>query len=210
VKEKKSLLEKFGLVERVLVENENGLNETDGEALEEPQKVYAEGMHDTAAKINTKHTDEPEDITEKVKKKKLFSTEDIYRNYNIKSQGINSLFIVESFLKALPDYLPMDVKRESTLNIVSSSGVRIESLVKDGNDKLMCLKEFSQSFSSDAGDTIAKCENEIRKLTEKINNYKKAIDDMKKLQEEQEAVVRYEAERINNILQFINPASQIK
>lgn len=204
------MLEKFGLVERVLVENENGLDEADGEALEEPQKAYAERMHNMAVKTNIKHKDEPEDITEKVKKKKLFSTEDIYRNYNIKSQGINSLFIVESFLKALPDYLPMDVKRESTLNIVSSSGVRIESLVKDGNDKLMCLKEFSQSFSSDASDTIAKCENEIRKLTEKINSYKNAINDMKKLQEEQEAVVRYEAERINNILQFISPTGQME
>lgn len=83
--------------------------------------------------------------------------------------------------------------------------MKIESLITDGDGKLRCLKEFSESFLMDASNTISKCENEIRKLNERINNYKKIIDDMKRLEEEQSGVVMYEIQRINNILEFIDP-----
>jgi hypothetical protein len=208
VKEKKSILEKFGLIEKVTVAStsENDFTKTEEAVVYvEPQKVFDEKVSNVEVKTEVKRISVPEDLFVGMKNKKLFRLEEIYRNYNVESQGINSLFIIESFLKALPDYLPVDVKRDSTLNIVSSSGVKIESLIKDGNGKLKCLKEFSQSFSDDASDSISKCENEIRKLNEKINNYKKIIDDMKKLEEEQNAVVKYEVQRINNILEFINP-----
>jgi hypothetical protein len=205
VKEKKSILEKLGLVEKILDEGEQDLKAEELEVLVGPEVVNTVDVHNVDIKAGKDNASEPEDPMAGMRYKKLFKADEIYKSYNIKSQGINSLFIVESFLKALPDYLPVDVKRESMLNIVSSSGVKIENLAADGIEKLKCLKDFSQSFSSDASDTISRCESEIRKLSEKIDNYKRAIDDMKRLQEEQEAVVRYENERINNVLQFIDP-----
>lgn len=207
MKGKKSILEKFGIVEKVQIDSgsERDSNEKEVEVPVEPQKEKDEKVKNVEVKTEVKYVSEPEELIGGMKNKKLFRVEEIYRDYNIESQGINSLFIIESFLKALPDYLPVDVKRESTLNIVSSSGVKIESLITDGNGKLRCLKDFSQSFLTDAGDTISKCENEIRKLNERIGNYKKVIDNMKKLEEEQSGVVMYEIQRINNILEFINP-----
>jgi hypothetical protein len=205
VKDKKSILEKFGLVEKVPVENEHDFNESGQEVLTEVEKAHVEKVHNADIKIEVNNTFEQEDPTVEMRNKRLSRAEEIYEKYNINNQGINSLFIVENFLKALPGYLPIDVKRESMLNIISSSGVKVENLTSDGNDRLKCLNDFSQSFSYNAKDSISRCESEIKKLSEKVNSYKKAIDGMKELQEEQEAVVRYEVERINNILQFISP-----
>jgi len=165
-------------------------------------EVKPEVQAEVKTSIKLEETVDPVGI---VRKKKLLKIDEIYKNYDINSNGINSLSIVESFQKALPDYLPTDVKRQSILNIISSSNVQVESLVKDGSDKLNCLKDFSKSFTEESRDVISNFEDEIKKLNEKINSYKTAIDNMKKLQSEQDFTVKYEMDKINNIMQFINP-----
>ena len=52
---------------------------------------------------------------------------------------------------------------------------------------------------------LAQFENEITELNEKIKKFKTAIDNMKSLQNEQGFTVKYEIDKINNILQFLNP-----
>ncbi|MDF2950213.1 MAG: hypothetical protein K0R07_2263 [Sedimentibacter sp.] len=216
--ERRSILEKLGLIEKNINENENnsiGQSEEDVEQIipveaEKPQfadymkkvEVKPEVQAEVKTSIKLEETVDPIGI---VKKKKLLKIDEIYKNYDINSNGINSLSIVESFQKALPDYLPTDVKRQSILNIIASSNVQVESLVKDGSDKLNCLKDFSRSFTEESRDVISNFEDEIKKLNEKINSYKTAIDNMKKLQSEQDFTVKYEMDKINNIMQFINP-----
>jgi hypothetical protein len=216
--ERRSILEKLGLIEKNINENENnsiGQSEEDIEQIipveaEKPQfadymkktEVKPEVQAEVKTSIKLEETVDPVGI---VRKKKLLKIDEIYKNYDINSNGINSLSIVESFQKALPDYLPTDVKRQSILNIISSSNVQVESLVKDGSDKLNCLKDFSKSFTEESRDVISNFEDEIKKLNEKINSYKTAIDNMKKLQSEQDFTVKYEMDKINNIMQFINP-----
>lgn len=216
--ERRSILEKLGLIEKNINENENnsiGQSEEDIEQIipveaEKPQ--FADYMKKTEVKPEvqaevktTIKLEESVDPVGIVRKKKLLKIDEIYKNYDINSNGINSLSIVESFQKALPDYLPTDVKRQSILNIIASSNVQVESLVKDGSDKLNCLKDFSRSFTEESRDVISNFEDEIKKLNEKINSYKTAIDNMKKLQSEQDFTVKYEMDKINNIMQFINP-----
>lgn len=216
--ERRSILEKLGLIEKV--ENED--NEQATENIEEIKDIKetvpaekekkefsdymknAEIQKESKAYAESKDKDSDDPVAT-VRKKKLLKIEEIYKNYDIFSDGINSLSIVESFQKALPDYLPTDVKRQSILNIIASSNVKLESLVKDGSDKLNCLKDFSKSFTDESRDVILNFENEIAKLNEKINSYKTAIDNMKKLQSEQDFTVKYEIDKINNILQFIDP-----
>lgn len=211
--ERRNILEKLGLIEKV--ENESQANNTDEEIVEEliteteiekPQfaEVLKNNIQNDTNKAVVTVIDDNDPIAI-VKKKKLLKIDEIYRNYEISSEGINSLSIVESFQKALPDYLPTDVKRQSILNIIASSNVQVESLLKDGNDKLRSLNDFSEAFSKESNEVISDFEKEIKKLTEKINNYKTAIDNMKKLHTEQDFTVKYEIEKINNILQFINP-----
>lgn len=216
--ERRSILEKLGLIEKNINENENNsIEQSEGDIeqiipveAEKPQfadymkkaEVKPEVQAEVKTSIKTEETEDPIGI---VRKKKLLKIDEIYKNYDINSNGINSLSIVESFQKALPDYLPTDVKRQSILNIIASSNVQVDSLIKDGSDKLNCLKDFSKSFTEESREVVSNFEDEIKKLNEKINSYKTAIDNMKKLQSEQDFTVKYEIDKINNILQFINP-----
>lgn len=201
--EKKSILEKFGLVEKVDdIVDEKIVNDAEKELNTELDKVTTKSKVESKEEIN--FISESDDPIAKVTNKKLLQIEEIYKNYDINSQGINSLSIVESFQKALPDYLPAEVKRQSILNIIISSNVKVENLVKDGNEKLKCLNEFSQLFTNDSNDMISKFESEIEILNKKINNYKIAIENMKNLHNEQNFMVKYEIDKINNIMQFLN------
>lgn len=215
--ERRSILEKLGLVEKVEEANQNDENVPTVEIAEQkpvekekPQaaeyvkKYDAEKEKEDVVK-ETKQADGYEDPIAAVRKKKLLKIEEIYKNYDISTEGINSLSIVESFQKALPDYLPTDVKRQSILNIIASSNVKVGNLVNDGNDKLRCLNDFSRLFSDESREVILGFEDEISKLNEKIKNYKTAIDNMRNLQTEQEFTLKYEIEKISNILQFIDP-----
>ncbi|NLK63584.1 MAG: hypothetical protein GX289_00670 [Tissierellia bacterium] len=212
--ERRSILEKLGLIEKIENEDyEESVKEADQIKpieTEKPQLENQEIESETKEKPITevqpaKTVETSADPIAAVNKKRLLKIEEIYKNYNVNSEGIQSLSIVESFQKALPDYLPTDVKRESILNIIASSNVQVESLIKDGNDKLNCLRDFSQSFTNESNEIILNFENEISELNKKINNFKKAIDNMKSLQTEQDFIVKYEMEKINNILAFINP-----
>jgi len=215
--ERRSILEKLGLVEKVEEANQNDENVPTVEIAEQkpvekekPQFAEYEKKYDAEKKKEnvvkeTKQADGYEDPIAAVRKKKLLKIEEIYKNYDISTEGINSLSIVESFQKALPDYLPTDVKRQSILNIIASSNVKVGNLVNDGNDKLRCLNDFSRLFSDESREVILGFEDEISKLNEKIKNYKTAIDNMRNLQTEQEFTLKYEIEKISNILQFIDP-----
>jgi len=219
VMERKNILEKLGLIEKV--ENESQVNNSNEDIAEEqitkteiekPQftEVIKNKIQDDVKKAETEAETiviggDDSDPIAVVKRKKLLKIDEIYRNFDILTEGINSLAIVESFQKALPDYLPTDVKRQSILNIIASSNVKVESLLRDGNDKLRCLNDFSEAFTKESNEVVSDFEKEIKKLTEKINNYKTAIDNMKKLHTEQDFTVKYEIEKINNILQFIEP-----
>jgi len=219
VMERRNILEKLGLIEKV--ENESQVNNSNEDIAEEQTaKTEIEKPQFTEVIKNKIQDDVKETETEAetvvigsndndpiavVKRKKLLKIDEIYRNFDILTEGINSLAIVESFQKALPDYLPTEVKRQSILNIIASSNVKVESLLRDGNDKLRCLNDFSEAFTKESNEVVSDFEKEIKKLTEKINNYKTAIDNMKKLHTEQDFTVKYEIEKINNILQFIEP-----
>jgi len=221
VMERRNILEKLGLIEKVENESrEDNLNEdvtdeqiarTETEKLQFTEVTKSNVQHESEYAVTKDETEavvtfsEESDPIAVVRRKRLLKIDEIYRNFDILTEGINSLAIVESFQKALPDYLPTDVKRQSILNIIASSNVKVENLLKDGNDKLKCLNDFSDAFTKESDGVISDFEKEIKKLTEKINNYKTAIDNMKKLHTEQDFTVKYEIEKINNILQFIDP-----
>ena len=196
MKDIKSVFEKLGLMEKV----PNTINI----AAEEEYKECQEVLPDQLEKIEVPHVES--EI--KSQNKKLLGINEIYNNFNVKSEGINSLFIIESFSKALPDYLPVNVKKESVLNIISSSGLSLGSLITDGNVKLKYLKEFSQSFSEEIKNTQIKYELEIKKLSEIIDNYHNEIKEIKALNEEQTSIVEYEIKRIDEIIQFIATADK--
>jgi hypothetical protein len=205
--EKKSVFEKLGLIEKVETTNSAAVDSSAIKPKKDLEKEnYSAAQADRTGDLKPEpKAVETQDPLELIKNKKLLSVKDIYNKYNIQTDGINSLSIIESYMKALPVYLPADVKRDTTLNIVKSSGVDLDSLITDGNNKLKCLMDFAGISSRDADKMIEACEAEIAKLNEKINTFKNASTSMKKLLEEQLFLINYEIDRINALIEFIDP-----
>jgi hypothetical protein len=78
---------------------------------------------------------------------KLVPVTSVYEKNNIASEGLNTIFMAETYLKALPDYLPNELKRKTFLDIIHSSGMSTDKLLKDGEERKKALNNFLQKFS---------------------------------------------------------------
>jgi hypothetical protein len=179
--------------------------------IDEDNKEYSANKTETSAGAGTAEIVQAEENKvnhnepgDKLMDRELMKIEEIYKKHGIYSEGINSLLIVESFLKALPDHLPQNLKRESVLNIISYSGMNLGNLIADGEAKINHLNEFSMQFSMQSEKEIGEFEREIKELSKKINEIEKSINKIKNLKDEQNAIINYEIERLNNIFNFIN------
>lgn len=201
---KKSLFEKLGLVEKVQTTPEE---EKDLGIPEEAQESFVKRINATVEKTNPF-------IVETVEKANPFKFDrhndisEIYNIYNLKLDGINTIFVIENFLKALPEYLPEDVKRQSLFDIIVSSGMSMETLMGDGSERLKSLNAFFDQFSTNTNKNIQEREKEIEVLVKKINQCKTEIQGLEQLRDTQKATIDYEVQKVSNILHFVNPSKQ--
>jgi len=133
----------------------------------------------------------------------LTSVDSIYEENNVALVDLNTIFIAETYLKTLPDYLPNELKRKAVLDIILSSGLSVDKLLKDGEERKKVLNNFLQRFSQTTEKIIRDYENEILKLSESIQANKKSIIERKELQEEQIAIINYEIQRLQRIINFL-------
>jgi len=140
---------------------------------------------------------------------KFLPVEEIYKKSNLATNGTDTIFIIDCYKSAIPGFLPTDAKRESVLNIIASSNMQIDKLMKDGRDRLNALKRYDESFSKVTDKIISDYESEIDKLTERINACKSGISGRKKIQEEQAATIEYEIQKLHNVFEFVNQAEQL-
>jgi len=180
-----SIFEKLGMVERIEEQNDKTA---------QSQNISQEEVQGKV--INIREEDS-------IRLGKLSSVQDIYKKAGLPTQLTNTIFIIDGFAKALPESLPTAVKRQSVLNLISTSGMDIQALLIDGKKRLKELSNFAQNFSNKADDTIAKNEAEIKELMEKINDHKRQIEELKNLKQEQRAVVDFESQKIKGIIEFI-------
>lgn len=131
----------------------------------------------------------------------------IYEKYGIAPEGLNTIFIAETYLKTLPDYLPGELKRKTVLDIIRSSGMNADNLLKDGEERKEALNNFFQKFSQTSERIIKDLECEIDKLSESIQENKKAIAKRNNLQEEQTSLINYEFQRLQKIMKFLKGES---
>lgn len=209
---KKSLFEKLGLVEKVQLTPEE---ETDFAITDDAKDSFVKRINATAEKSNPfvveKSNSFAPEVTEKPNTFKFDRHNeigDIYNTYNLKLEGINTIFIIENFLKALPEYLPEDVKRQSLFDIIASSGMNMEKLINDGSERLKSLNAFFDQFSTNTNKNIQDREKEIEALVKKINQCKTEIQGFEQLKDTQKATVEYEVQKVSNILRFVNPSKQ--
>lgn len=206
-----SMFEKLNLMEKVSEEvpavsnNEASPVEVKNDNIE-PEKNALEKEIELPSESKT-ITVEPK--VEAVNNKKVsfqvegnMTIEEIYSSYGIENSNINTIFMLGNFINALPENLPYDVKKASVMNIISASNTDLNKLLSDGENRLNLLGEFIEKYENEAVNTVEEYKSEIEKLTDLIKKYKEQIRIKETKMEEQKYIIKYEAEKINSIIDF--------
>jgi hypothetical protein len=190
---KKRLMERLGLIKQV-----------------PPEKVVPPSSQESdaaTATINPFIDEEGNllDTREETDKHRLdqLSINEIYKQFDLESYETNTIFIIESFLKALPEHLLSEVKRQSILNLIAASRMDMTYLLKDGMKRLDALDKYYQNFSATVDAIIATNERHIRELEEQISYHKKLNDNRKNIKNNQKSEIESEVIRIRNIIHFV-------
>ncbi|MGI6669044.1 MAG: hypothetical protein ACOX4M_06500 [Acetivibrionales bacterium] len=217
---KKLHLDKLNSFGRLLGKNRKEQNTSNGSSLIDNSAknktgidTSAENKKNAAKKETNKEVSSSDvnNIGNSEKKEREFMeltpVDKIYEKNSISLAELNTIFIAESYLKTLPDYLPNDVKRKAVLDIIASSGLSSDKLLEDGDGRIKALNNFLNGFSRTTEKIVRDHENEIQKLSESIKANEKSISERKELQEEQAAVINYELHRLQKIINFLKGES---
>ncbi|MDF2520250.1 MAG: hypothetical protein K0R84_878 [Clostridia bacterium] len=195
VSDKKPLLERLGLIEPVTKSDDDAdqldFMDTDVAITSEVRIVN-----------ENNDTNDNQDRVEKNTVEKL-PIKDVYRKSGLEAKETNTVYLIESFLKALPANLPSDVKRQSIINLISASHIDIILLLKDGNRRLEVLNKYFEDFSNNVSELISSNEKQIRKLNERIAYHNRIIEEKKKMKEDLKSEIEYEVQKISGIIEFI-------
>jgi hypothetical protein len=204
MEEKKSFFEKFKLIDKIEKESLSQDQEVENKYIDTNDKLVSKDI-EMGNKKSAELTEVNSALSynENQELNKIFSVDEIYFNSNLANKKINTIFLIDSYVKALPENLPTEVKRQAVLNIIKASDMDITLLVKDGQDRLSILNEFITNVTTKTDNMIKTCEDEIKDLHKKIDEYKKLINDREKFQEEQKAFIDYEVQKVQNIMDFI-------
>jgi len=192
-----SVFEKFNLVEKVNNETSKGESIYNAE-----ENKY----------IKVEQSDEKADVETLVKAKKQetgktisdrnISIEDIYTKFGVKENGIDTIFMLGKFINALPEKLPLDIKKESVINILEASNTDLNVLISDGEKRLAILNNFAKDYSDSTAQAIEQCKSEIVKLNNSIKKLEEQIYLKESMLLQQNNEIKAETEKISGTINF--------
>ena len=141
----------------------------------------------------------PEDYTDR-----YLDIEDLYEVLSLKSKRTDTIYLVEEYLKTLPDSLPDESRREIVGKIVSASGFNYDLLMGDGVLRVKMLKEYAERFARHTDDYVAARQAELDELDRQILRVRKLVEDRRELHKKQFFAIEAEAQRLKDILTFIS------
>jgi len=195
---KKPLLERLGFIEPVLkMDKKEDFDMLDDAAITSEVRLVSE-ISDGA---------ETQERAEKASVEKL-PIKTIFEKFGLETKETSTVYLIENFMKALPNNLPADIKRQSIINLISASQLDIICLLKDGNRRLDVLNNYIDDFSGNVAETIVSNEKQIRKLNERIAYHNRIIEDKQRMRDAQKAEVDFEIQKIANIIDFIENKSK--
>ncbi|MFU0824339.1 hypothetical protein [Clostridium sp.] len=220
MEEKKSIFEKLRLVDRIEKVDKTEKDNNKQEKNNKGTYINEEEQNNKASYINKEENKEENSVEKEVEsidrenskssienkaisKNKPLTVEQIYERFKVGNINGNNVFLIDSYLKALPENLPTDVKRQSVLNIIKVSKMNIEDLIRDGENRLDILNSYTKEVAKETEYIIKEYEAKIQELYKKIDEYKKIISERGIFQEEQKAYIDYETQKIENIIKFV-------
>ena len=230
---KKSILEKMGFIDPIekeilLEETEEIASDSFDEDVPEPDYVpdltklddkenqYV-GNPDTLineeiSPLIQDSKDIPKDISDKLdliigayEKNKMMTIDEIYRNAQLETEVKKTIFMADVYQKAIPENLPLDIKRETVLNIMNVSNISLDELLNDAYKRIDSLNTVLEETVTTTQDIFNRNEATIRELEKRIEDLKEINRNRKKFQEDQNTMIEYEIQKIINLVEFVKP-----
>jgi len=197
-----SILEKYNFVEKVNKEEpENtNLNEENNINKVEANEYIEEEIKKPEPAIKEENFAAEPDI----EYEKKITINDIYSLYGIECNNINTVFMLQNLINALPQNLPKDVVRQAVINIIGASNVELNKLLSDGEQRLEVLAKVMDGYYIQTNKLIAEYNEEISKLSNLINNCKEQIKIKEGMLEDQTYLIKYESQKIEHIIDFFS------
>jgi len=205
-----NMLERLKIVEKAENEKkEGGANQIKPLENHNEKQSTSDMYQQVQNNVNTKTVkpasrEESNSGYEKISYDKNKSIEEIYEAYELTNSNINTIFMLGNFINALPENLPYAVRKSSVMSIINASNININILMADGERRLKALNEFANDYNNAVNNIIYKHKEEIKKLKQMINYYEEEIMTKQKMLEEQNNIIKYEIQRISNIMNFFN------
>ncbi len=133
----------------------------------------------------------------------IVSVEDVYKKRQLDKDINSTIFIAEEYMKALPENLPNDVKRESTLNIIKASRIKKDDLLNDAYVRIDALNTVLEDTVSKTASLKKMNEEKIDNLNKRILELRETIKERFEYEEKQTSLLEYEIQRIINIVDRI-------
>lgn len=199
-----SMLEKLKWVEK-MEKNDDTIESETSQELEDIEEAVDFGEYKPPVKVEKQlKMEDKEEIEYEARPEKNMSINEIYSANNVDNNIMNTVFLLESYINALPQDLPYEVKKTSVINIVTATKSDLNHLLNEGEKRIKILNAFMNDFQQSLNAGIGEYKAEIFKLSKMIDEYKILIDEKETMLEEQKNIVKFEANKINNIIDFFN------
>lgn len=127
----------------------------------------------------------------------------IYQDFGMKVNGVDTIYLIESYINTLPETLPAELRRSIILKIVSASGFDFDFLLNDGIDRVAQLNDYTTQFAARTEEIVERHNLEIDALERQIQQIRELINERKNLHKRQFLTIESEAQRLRNVLDFI-------
>ena len=128
----------------------------------------------------------------------------LYDALSMKAKRTDTIYLIEEYLKTLPESLPDESRREIVSKIVAASGFDFDVLMGDGILRTKMLKEYAERFAKHTDDYISARNAEVDELEQQIMRLRRLIENRRDLHKKQLFAIESEAQRLKDILTFIS------
>ena len=130
--------------------------------------------------------------------------EELYEALSLRSKRTDTIYLIEEYLKTLPESLPDESRREIVSKIVAASGFDFDLLIGDGVLRVKMLKEYAERFAKYTDDFVSARNTEVDELEQQIMRIRRQIENRRDLHKKQFFAIEAEAQRLKDILTFIS------
>ena len=130
--------------------------------------------------------------------------EELYDALSLRSKRTDTIYLIEEYLRTLPESLPDESRREIVGKIVAASGFDFDLLIGDGVLRVKMLKEYAERFAKYTDDFVSARNAEVDDLEQQIMRIRRQVENRRDLHKKQFFAIEAEAQRLKDILTFIS------